>query len=143
MSKLTRKEQREAVFALLFETEFHPDMSAEDIFALSGDNRDIADDEYVKETYFGVRAHLDEIDEIVSRHANGWKTSRMSRVSRSVIRLCVYEMIYIDSIPVNVSLNEAVELTKKYDEDKARPFVNGVLNAVKDELAAKTPTDEQ
>ena len=67
----------------------------------------------------------------------------MSRVSRSVIRLCVYEMIYIDSIPVNVSLNEAVELSKKYDEDKARPFVNGVLNAIKDELAAKMPADEQ
>ena len=143
MSKLNRKEQREAVFALLFETEFHPDMTPEEIFALSGDNRDIADDEYVRDTYFGVRAHLDEIDEIVSRHAKGWKTSRMSRVSRSVIRLCVYEMIYADSIPTNVSLNEAVELSKKYDEDKARPFVNGVLNAIKDELAQKASADEQ
>jgi hypothetical protein len=75
MSKLSRKEQREAVFALLFETEFHPDMSPEEIFALSGDNREIADDEYVKDTYFGVRAHLQQIDEIVSRHAKGWKTS--------------------------------------------------------------------
>jgi N utilization substance protein B len=118
-------------------------MSAEEIFALSGDNREIADDEYVKETYFGVRAHLDEIDAIVSRHAKGWKTYRMSRVSRSVIRLCVYEMIYLDSIPVNVSLNEAVELSKKYDEDKARPFVNGVLNAIKDELASEAAKSEQ
>ena len=137
MAKLNRKEQREAIFALLFETEFHPEMSAEEIFALSGDNREIADDEYVKETYFGVRAHLDEIDAIVSRHAKGWKTSRMSRVSRSVIRLCVYEMIYIDSIPVNVSLNEAVELSKKYDDEKTYIFVNGVLNAVAEALKLK------
>ena len=143
MSKLNRKEQREAIFVLLFETEFHPKMSAEDIFALSGDNRDIADDVYVKESYFGVREHLEEIDAIISRHAKGWKTSRMSRVSRSVIRLCVYEMIYEDSIPVNVSLNEAIELSKKYDDEKARPFVNGVLNAVKDELIAKAEPNEQ
>ena len=61
----------------------------------------------------------------------------MSKMSRSVLRLCVYEMLYEKDIPYSVSINEAVELTKKFDDDKARPFVNGILNSVKCELEAK------
>ena len=58
----------------------------------------------------------------------------MSRVSRAVLRLGTYEMLYCKDIPTNVSLNEAVELTKKFDDPKARAFVNGVLNSIKNEI---------
>ena len=60
----------------------------------------------------------------------------MTRVSRAVIRLCVYEMIYVKDIPNAVAINEAIELSKKYDDEKARSFVNGVLGSIKNELDA-------
>jgi N utilization substance protein B len=134
---LNRREAREAVFTLLFETEFKTDEAREAIFSLSTENREIEDIPYVREVYFGVGEHLEELDEIISRHAQGWKVSRISRVSRSILRLCVYEMLYRSEIPSSVSINEAVELSKKFDEEKARPFVNGVLNSVKNEIEGK------
>ena len=134
MEKMTRKEARETVFSLLFETEFQKEKTPEEIYELAREDRDLAENEYVKNTYFGIQSHLSELDELISRHANGWRTDRLSRVARAIIRLCTYEMKYDAEIPLNVSLNEAVELTKKFDDPKAKAFVNGVLNAVKDEL---------
>ncbi len=132
---MNRHEAREAVFELLFETEFKKDEAIADIFALSTENREVEADDYVKNTYFGVCENLEQIDALINRHAKGWKTSRISKVSRSILRLCVYELLYCKNIPVNVSLNEAVELSKKFDEEKARAFVNGVLNSVKNEIS--------
>ena len=76
-----------------------------------------------------------EIDKIIGEHAHGWRTDRLARVSRAVLRLAVYELVYEKDIPSSVTINEAVELIKKYDDEKARPFVNGVLNSVKNGLA--------
>lgn len=131
---INRREAREAVFALLFETEFREDEDCTAIYEISAEDREIEENAYIKDTYFGVCAHREEIDGRINRYSNGWKISRISRVSRSIIRLCVYEMLYCPDIPRNVSLNEAIELCKKYDEEKARPFLNGVLNAVKEEI---------
>ena len=136
MAEMTRKEAREEAFRLLFETEFRTEEEPSAIYALSGENREFADNKYLKKAYFGVREHLDEIDEIIMRHSNGWKPARISPVSRSAIRLCIYEMLYMDDIPAAVSLNEAIELVKKYDDMKMRAFVNGLLNGAKDEIEA-------
>ena len=130
---LNRREAREAVFTLLFETEFKASESREDIFALSCENREIEADDYIRDVYFGVAKHLEEIDALIGKHAKGWKTSRISRVSRSIMRLAIFEMRYM-ALPAGIAINEAVELSKKFDEESARPFVNGVLNSVKDEL---------
>lgn len=134
---MNRREARQAAFELLFETEFKTDEAREAIYALSTDNREIENDPYVYDAYFGVGEHLAELDELINRHAKGWKTSRISKVSRSILRLCVYEMLYCKDIPINVSINEAIELAKSFDEEKARPFVNGVLNGIKDEISEK------
>ena len=136
MAELTRKEARETAFCLLFETEFHGEGDPKTVYDTAVENREIADDEYVKSIYFGVREHLAQIDELMEKHSKGWKVSRISPVSRSVIRLCIYEMLYREDIPRAVSLNEAVELVKKYDDLKMRAFVNGLLNGVKNELEA-------
>ena len=134
MSTLKRREAREQVLGLLFETEFRADETSTEIFAISVEDREIPNDDYIKKAYFGICDNKDEIDETIGRHAKGWKTSRLTRISRSVLRLAIYEMLYENEIPYSVSINEAVELCKKYDEEKARPFINGVLNAVKNEL---------
>ena len=130
---MTRREAREAVFSLLFETEFRADEEAAEIFAISCEERELTPDDYIKDTYFGVRAHLAELDEKIAAHARGWKTERLTRVSRSILRLAAYEMLYCPAIPANVSLNEAIELAKKFEDEKARPFINGILNGIKTE----------
>ncbi len=134
---MTRREAREAVFELLFESEFTPERAPEDVLALACVDRDLDKDAYVVSAYFGTMQHLPVLDVLLGRFSHGWKTDRMSRVSRAVLRLCTYEMLYCDDIPVNVSLNEAVELTKKFDDPKARAFVNGVLHSIKSEIEQK------
>ena len=137
MSALKRKEAREQVVNLLFETEFKVDEKIEEIFAISVENREIPADDYIKRAYFGVYENIEKIDELLGAHSNGWKTNRLSKLSRSVMRLAVYEMLFEEAIPHSVSINEAVELTKKFDDPKAKAFVNGVLNSIKNELEAQ------
>ena len=134
MASMTRRQAREAVFELLFETEFDTDRTPQEVLALAREDRDLGEDSYVETTYLGAMAHRGVLDVLLSKFSHGWKTDRMSRVSRAVLRLCTYEMLYCKDIPTNVSLNEAVELAKKFDDPKARAFVNGVLNSIKNEI---------
>ena len=114
---MTRREAREnaADAAAIYET-------AEEV-------RGLPDDDFVRGLYFGTVEHIDEIDAVISANARGWKLERLSGVSRAVLRMGVYEMLFTD-VPDSVAVNEAVEIIKKYDDEKARPFVNGILNAV-------------
>ena len=140
MSALKRKEAREVVVGLLFETEFKNDENSNEIFAISTENREIPEDEYIKSAYFGVCETSETIDELIGANSKGWKTHRLTRLSRSVMRLAVYEMLFCEDIPYSVSINEAVELTKKFDDPKAKAFVNGVLNSIKSALEAEGKT---
>ena len=132
---INRRVARQAAFELLFETEFKSTESREDIFELSLEVREIEANDYIKTVYFGVLDHKDEIDALIGKYARGWKTARISRVSRSILRLSIFEMLYLTDIPASVSINEAIELCKTFDEESARAFVNGILNSVKDELS--------
>ena len=137
MSELKRKEAREIVVGLLFETEFRNDENSKEVFATSSENREIPKDEYVERAYFGVCENREKIDSIIGECSHGWKTHRLTRLSRSIMRLATYEMLFEGDIPYNVSINEAIELTKKFDDPKAKAFVNGVLNGVKDKVEAQ------
>ena len=142
MSEIKRREARELVIGLLFETEFKDGEDVKSVYALSCENREIPEDEYIKRAYFGVCENKEQIDTLIGKHARGWKTSRLSKLSRSVLRLSVYEMLFEESIPKSVSINEAVELTKKFDDPKAKAFVNGVLNSVKNELESSDNNEQ-
>lgn len=137
MSALKRREAREIIIGLLFESEFRADESYVEIYARSAEEREIPEDTYVRAAYYTIFEKRDSIDERIGRHAHGWRTDRLSKLSRSILRLAVYEMLYEPEIPYSVSINEAVELSKKFDDDKARSFINGVLNSVKNELEAE------
>lgn len=135
---MTRRELREAVLQMLFETEFRRDELPEDIFMISAENREYgpAEQNEIRKIYFDVLANKELIDGLINECSSGWKTTRITRLSLSIMRLCVYEMLFRDDIPAAVSLNEAVELSKTFDEPKAKPFINGVLNSVKNKLEA-------
>ncbi|MBQ4112546.1 MAG: transcription antitermination factor NusB [Clostridia bacterium] len=130
-----RRAAREAVLALLFETEYHEDEVPEAILLRAAEARGIdTKDRYIRKEYFGIMENLATIDALLGRHAKGWRTDRLSRVSRAILRLGTYELVFVEKIPAPVAINEAVELAKKYDDPKARSFINGVLNAIKKEL---------
>ena len=159
--RAARRAAREAVLALLFETEYHEGETPESIYLRAAEVRGLLtdgaedaepvaieprDERYVRATYLGIMSNLEAIDEIIGRHATGWRTGRLSRISRAVLRLGAYELVYDEKIPAPVAINEAVELCKKYDAPKARAFVNGVLNAIKNDTATtatvEIPADE-
>ena len=130
-----RRAAREAVLTLLFETEYHEEDTPEAIFARAAEARDIdPKDRIIRKEYYAIMEKLSVIDNLLGRHAKGWRTDRLSRVSRAILRLGAYEVVFAEKIPAPVAINEAVELAKKYDDPKARAFVNGVLNAIKKEL---------
>lgn len=127
---MNRRQEREEAFLMLFEGEFAPEKSAEEIYTDAKDAREVEESAYIRTVLDGVREHRAELDALIDAHSRGWKRNRLSGVARAVILLATYEMLYLEEVPPRVSLNEAVELMKKYDEDKARSFVNGVLNAI-------------
>ena len=122
---------------LLFEREFKPEEDPKTTVRLAEDCREAETDDYVEDVYFGVEEKRDEIDALIAARAIGWKTKRMSKLSLTVLRMAIYEMKYRTDIPFSVSINEAVELTKTYDGDKAPAFVNGILNGVAEDLGLK------
>lgn len=136
MASIKRKEAREMLFTLLFETEFKSGDSVDEVYGISAENREIPDDAYIKKSFFEINEKTDLLDNVISKYARGWKADRLSKVSRSVIRLAVYEILFCKDIPANVSVSEAVELAKKYGEDKARAFVNGVLSSIVKDVTA-------
>ena len=133
---MTRKIARENTFLLLFEGACKNDETPEEIFNKAVEIRDLEVDEFVKSVFFGTYANIQIIDEMIERNIKGWKKERISPVSLAVLRLASYEMLFVEDIPAKVSINEAVELCKKYDDEKAYSFVNGVLHKISTETSS-------
>ncbi len=126
---MTRKQAREEAFILVFEKLFNQNELSE-ILDLACEVRDLVPDDYIKSVFFGVYENVEEIDSIISKNAIGWKIERISKTALSVLRLAIFEMKHLDDIPVSVSINEAVELCKKYATKEDASFVNGILSTV-------------
>ena len=134
---MNRKTARENAFILLFELGCKNDETAEEIFEKATGIRELECDDFVKHTFFGTNENLKVIDECIEKSLVGWKSARLSIVSRAVLRLAVYELMFVEDIPAKVSINEAIELSKKYDDEKAYMLVNGALNAAAESLGVK------
>ena len=134
---MNRKQARENAFILIFESVCKKDETAEEIFTKATEVRELEADDYVKKVFFGSYENANKIDEAMEKHFKGWKKERISSVSMAILRLACYEIIFIEDIPSRVSINEAIELSKKFDEEKSYAFVNGVLNAVAADFSEK------
>ena len=130
---MTRKQAREEAFILVFEKEFN-DSTVEEILETAKEVRDLSPDEYINTVFSGVFERLGELDGIISDKSVGWKIGRISKTALGILRLAIFEMKYLDDIPVSVSINEAVELCKKYATGDDASFVNGILSSVAKEL---------
>lgn len=126
---MTRKMAREEAFILIFEKVFSDD-SIEEILELAAEARDLKPDDYIKTVFGGVYENLEEIDGLISENAVGWKIERISKTALAVLRLAIFEMKYMEDIPVSVSINEAVEIAKKYATVEDSSFINGILSTI-------------
>lgn len=131
---MKRSEIREAEFLVLFRAIFNDgeEMPGQaDMFFEAQDDLTVkvsdADKEYIKTRVMDIVSKLPSIDEKISEKTTGWTLDRFGKVDLTIVRLALYEMEYDDEIPVGVSINEAVELAKKYGREESGSFVNGVL----------------
>ena len=128
---MRRSALREQVFLLLFRVEFNDAeemRTQEDLFFETADDPiEEGDARYIREKYERIAEKLPEIDAKINEKTVGWDTARMGKVDLTVIRLAVYEILYDESVPTGVAINEAVELAKRYGQDESSSFVNGVL----------------
>ena len=126
---MTRKQAREEAFILVFEKEFNGN-TTDEILEAAAEARDLEPDDYVKTVFYGVYDRLSELDGVISENSVGWSINRISKTALCILRLALYEINYMDDIPVSVSINEAVELAKKYATKDDASFVNGILSTV-------------
>ncbi len=142
---MTRSNAREILLHLVFErnvahvpastlleahfvADYYKTLAQEnEAYACEPDPKQLA---YIDATLRGIEVHEEELDEQIRKNAVSWSLNRISKVTRSVLQLALYEMRYVEDVPVATAINEAVELTKKYDSEDAAPFVNGILGAV-------------
>ena len=127
---MNRRQEREEAFLMLFESDFDPARSAEEIYSVAKESRDVGESAYIEAVLGGVIEKREELDALIAKHAKGWQRDRISHSVSAAMLLAAYEMLYMTDIPARVSINEALELIKKYDDEKARIFANGVLHAI-------------
>lgn len=125
---MTRSQARELAFVIIFQKSFHNE-PVEEIIRCSAVGLETEIDPFARALAEGAQQHLEQIDAGLSACSQNWKLSRVSRVSLAAMRIAAYEMLYATEIPVSVSINEAIELTKKYASPEDGAYVNGVLGA--------------
>ena len=140
---MSRKLARELVLHFTFESEY-TGQTGEDILKKSLNKESFqsfveeyelyekmpsqAQEEYVQRATTGIISHMQELDAYIEKYAKGWNVGRISRISKAILRLSMYETLYM-GIPVGASVNEAIELAKKYDSEDAAAFINGILSS--------------
>ena len=134
---MTRKEAREQAFIIIFEKEFNSEYSLDEIIAAAKDADLFEVDKFAEELAKKTLDNMDKLDEVISANLKGgWRIGRISKISLAILRLAICEMTHFAEIPVSVSINEAVELAKKYASDQDSRFINGLLATVGRGLAA-------
>lgn len=127
-----RTQAREAALQILYQREIR-NCNAELVFDQfwqdqNPEGNDVKD--YARRLVFGVDRQCAEIDQKISSYATNWQLRRMAVIDRNILRIGVFELLYTDDIPPKVSINEAVELAKKYGDLESSKFVNGILDKI-------------
>ena len=145
---MTRRESRETAITLLFERSFDYDRTPEEIMAAAMEEREEKISGFAKELFLRADENLGDINENIARCADNW---RIDRVTITILRLAVCEIDYFPEIPIEITVNEALELARHFGEEESVGFINGVLgkyakgkekpNAKQKPLSAETEED--
>lgn len=131
--KLTRTEAREKIMIILYQIDFYlKDNISYDVDDVIKENLEM-DNKYVNDIVYGVLNNLEKIDNTISKYLGNWDLGRLGKTDKAILRLATYEMLYYDT-PKVVAINEAVELSKKYSDDKVVKLINAVLDKIRDEV---------
>ena len=149
---MTRSNAREIVAHLIFEMNFTTDSADQVVDATMepvyydtlGKETDIyserpnaAQMEYIRKAVSGIREKQEELDGYIAKYAINWRVSRISKVARAIMHVAMYEALYVEDVPVSAAISEAVELTRKYEDEDVVAFVNGILGSFARELEEK------
>lgn len=131
---MNRKLSREKTMELLFGITCSKDTVAEAVETFvdnyEGNIKEL-DLTYIKQALIGVENNKEAIDEVISSNLQNWKIERISKVNLTILRLAAYEILFDENVPRSVAINEALEITRKYSDEKSVSFVNGVLDKIK------------
>ena len=119
-------EDPEVILSDMFENDHYVTLGEEDELFNEKPGKQL---EYISEVVRGVGLHNAELDEYIERYSEKWDFDRISRTALAIMNTAMYEVLYMPDVPNGVSINEAVELAKKYEEPEVVPFVNGILGA--------------
>ena len=133
-------EEPETVVETRLAKEYYAKLSAEnDVYAERPSRQQMA---YIDGVVSGVANRVEELDAHIQKFSIGWDISRISRLTRAIMRLAIYEILNVSDVPTCVAISEAVRLAKKYDGDDTGAFVNGILGAFSRMLQEETVTEE-
>ena len=127
---MTRSQEREQAFILIFECGFNRDIPINELYEMAVESEFLNESDYTKRLAVATAENLEEIDRRISEFTVGWTLDRITKVSLSILRIAACEMLYFDDVPVGVSINEAVELAKNYATKEDSQFINGVLGSI-------------
>ncbi|MBI5978056.1 transcription antitermination factor NusB [Clostridium perfringens] len=130
---MNRVKSREYLLQLAYQMEITSETALE-TFNSFMENEDISKDDldlaYIKSGLLGIEENKEKLDSLIESQLVKWKLNRISKVNLSILRISTYEMLFAEDVPGKVSINEAIELCKKYSDNKSVSFINGVLDKV-------------
>lgn len=127
-----RKRSREIAMELLYQSTINnkePEELIEDYIEQYGEVEEV-DRQYISSVVGGVREKQGEIDALIEANLVKWKLNRIPKINMAILRVALYEILYMEDIPNTVSINEAVEISKKYSDDQSAAFINGILDKI-------------
>ena len=132
---MNRKLSRDKTMELLFGMTLSKDTTEEAIEGfVENYEEDIKEIDltYVKQALIGIEHNKEAIDTVISENLHNWKIDRISKVNLSILRLATYELLYDEQVPRAIAINEALEITRRYSDEKSVSFINGVLDKIKE-----------
>jgi transcription antitermination factor NusB len=138
-----RRRARELAIQVLFHMEYNPGdpgESFERVCESFGPPKEIR--AYSREVVVGVWENRTELDRLIKRSSKNWRVERMSRVDRNILRIAIYEVLYRKDVPPKVSIDEAVELGKRFGAEESGAFINGILDHIYNQLKAEGVVDQ-
>ena len=133
-------EEPQDVIVLRLQKEYYAKLSSEnEVYAERPNRQQMA---YIDGVVSGVANRCDDLDASIQKFSIGWDISRISRLTRAIMRLAIYEILYVEDVPTGVAISEAVRLAKKYDGDDTGAFVNGILGAFSRAEQGQTVAEE-
>ena len=131
---MTKRQTRMHLFCMLYSTDFHDNEEMPEQIAMYFEQLDHetmqVDREKIQDLLVDLQFHQPAIDEMIASNSEGWTLNRMSKVDLTILRISVYELLYVEEVPEKVAINEAVELSKEYGGEHSRSFVNGILGKI-------------